>query len=271
MIARLARHGTLTISTAVVAAPFIWMILLSLMPPEKAGVGAVSLALDWTAIKTNYVAALTQTPLPRFLLNGLIVCSITLASQIAFGAPMALALAKGDFPGRQTCLSIVLIALLLPREVMAVPLFFLCYKLGILDSYAGLVLPGLISPTAIFLLYQVFRTIPDDLLHAARIDGLSTWAILWRVMVPMSTPTLAAITILTLVGRWNDLFWPTIAVTSTDLMPPPLGILAFRDEEAGVSYGPLMAATVMTTAPLILAFLVAQRRFIDGFAGMGRR
>jgi multiple sugar transport system permease protein len=89
-------------------------------------------------------------------------------------------------------------------------------------------------------------------------------------MVPMATPTLAAIAILTVVGRWNDLFWPTIAVTSTELMPPPLGILAFRDEEAGTAYGPLMAATLITTAPLVIAFLLAQKRFIDSFAGSGR-
>ena len=271
MSGRIARHGFLAVTTMLVAAPFLWMILLSLMPPELASRGAISLAVDPQAALANYRAALTETPLPRFLLNGAIVCAGTLCSQIAVGAPLAFALARGEFPGRRLVLALVTIALLLPREVLSVPLFFLCYQLGVLDSYMGLILPGLVSPTAVFLLYQVFRTVPEDLIAAARIDGLSSWAIVWRLMVPMATPTLAAIAVLTVVGRWNDLFWPTIAVTSTELMPPPLGILAFRDEEAGTAYGPLMAATLITTAPLVIAFLLAQKRFIDSFAGAHRR
>jgi multiple sugar transport system permease protein len=267
----LLRHGVLMVSTLVVATPFLWMVLLSFMPPERAGQGAVSLALDFAAIRSNYVAALTQTTMPRFLLNGVIVCAVTLASQIFFGAPIAFALAKTRFKGRTIVIGLVLVALLLPHEILAVPLFFICYGLGILDSYAAIVLPSLISPTAVFLMYQYFRTIPNDLIHAARIDGMSYWSIIWRVMIPLSRPVLAAIAVLSLVGRWNDLFWPAIAVTSTELMPPPLGILVFRDEEAGTSYGPLMAATVITTAPLIVAFLFAQRRFIDSFTASGVR
>jgi multiple sugar transport system permease protein len=267
----LARHGALMLSTLVVASPFLWMVLLSLMPPERAGQGAVALVLDLAAIKANYTAALTQTPMPRFLLNGAIVCVVTLSSQILFGAPMAFALAKIAFPGRAIVLGLVLIALLLPHEILTVPLFFLCYRLGILDSYGALLLPNLISPTAVFLMYQYFRTLPDDLIHAARLDGLSDWAIVWRVVVPLSGPVLAAVTVLSLVGRWNDLYWPAISVTSTELMPPPLGILVFRDEEAGTSYGPLMAAAVITTAPLIVTFLFAQRRFIDSFTASRAR
>jgi len=263
----IARHSVLAVSTIVVASPFLWMVLLSLMPPEQAASGAISLNIDFAAAQANYLAAITGTSLPRFLLNGVIICTCTLALQILFGAPVAFALAKTDFPGRRVVLALVFIALLLPREVLVVPLFFLCYQLGILDSYGALILPGAISPTAIFLMYQVFRTVPEELIQAARLDGLGYWSIVWKVMVPMSQPVLAAIAILTIVGRWNDLFWPSIAVTSTDLMPPPMGVLAFRDEEAGTHYGPLMAATVLTTAPLVIAFLVAQRRFIDSFAG----
>jgi len=267
----LARHGMLVTSTLVVASPFVWMVLLSFMPPERAGRGTVSLLFEAAAIRANYAAALTETNMPRFLLNGVIVCAATLGGQIAIGAPLAFALAKTAFRGRSLVIGLVLVALLLPSEILAVPLFFLCYGLGILDSYAALVLPGVVSPTAIFLLYQAFRTVPDELVQSARIDGLSDWGIVWRVMVPLCRPVLAAIAVLSLVGRWNDLYWPAIAVTSPELMPPPLGILVFRDEEAGTSYGPLMAATVVTTAPLIVAFLVAQRRFIDSFTASTSR
>jgi multiple sugar transport system permease protein len=267
----LARHGALTISTLVLASPFVWMVLLSCMPPERAGQGSVSLHLDPVAIEANYRAALTETPMPRFLLNGAIVCATVLASQILFGAPLAFALAKTQFPGRRIVMGLLLVALLLPQQILSVPLFFLCYRLGILDSYAALVLPSAISPTAVFLLYQFFRTLPDDLIHAARIDGMGDWSIIWRVMVPLSRPVLATVAVLSVVGRWNDLFWPTIAVSSTELMPPPLGILVFHDEEAGTSFGPLMAAALITTAPLIVAFFFAQRRFIDSFSASNPR
>jgi multiple sugar transport system permease protein len=266
----LARHAALLASTIVVASPFVWMVLLSLMPPERAGQGAVSLVFDMEAIRANDGAALTQTPMPRFLLNGVIVCALTLTSQILFGAPLAFALAKTRFRGRTLITGLVMLALLLPPGILSVPLFFLCYSLGILDSYGALVLPNLISPTSVFLMYQFFRTIPDDLINAARIDGLSYWSIVWRVVVPLSRPVLAAIAVLSVIGRWNDLYWPAIAVTSTELMPPPLGMLVFRDEEAGTSYGPLMAAATITTAPLIVAFLFAQRRFIDSFTASVR-
>lgn len=270
-IRNLARHTTLAISTLVVASPFIWMVLLSFMPPERAGQGAVSLDFDLAAIYANYSAALTETPMPRFMLNGAIVCASALTSQIFFGAPVAFALAKIRFPGRRIAIGLVLIALMLPQQILCVPLFFICYRLGILDSYAALILPSAISPMAVFLMYQSFRTVPNDLINAARIDGMTYWSIIWRVMIPLSRPVLATVAILSIVSRWNDLFWPTIAVTSAELMPPPLGIVFFHDEEAGTSFGPLMAAALITTAPLIAAFLLAQRRFIDGFTAGGVR
>ncbi len=268
---RFTRHGLLLISTLIVASPFLWMALLSCMPPERAGQGVVSLQIDLAAIKANYAAALTETPMPRFLLNGVIVCALTLTSQIIVGAPIAFALAKMEFPGRKLAVGLVVVALLLPHEILAVPLFFICYRLGVLDSYTAIVLPNLISPTAVFLLYQFFRTIPNDLIHAARIDGMGYWSIIWRVMIPLSKPVLAAIAVLSIVGRWNDLYWPAIAVSSTELMPPPLGMMVFHDQEAGTNYGPLMAAALITTAPLIVAFIIAQRKFIDSFTASSVR
>jgi len=267
----LLRHAVLASSCLLMALPFIWMVWMSLLAPGEASRAVFSFDASGYAIAANYTAALTKAPLPRFLLNGVIVCSLTVLLQIAVAAPLAFALAKLQVRSRRLLLTLVMIGILIPREVVAAPMFFLCYGLGILDTYAALILPGLISPLAVFLLYQVFRTVPDDLLHAARVDGLGPWASLWHVMLPMARPTLAAFAILSVVARWNDLFWPTIAVTSIDLMPPPLGIMAFRDEEAGTDYGPLMAAAVIVVAPLVIAFLLAQRRFIDSFSAAGGR
>src|SRR6185312_12184851 len=115
---------------------------------------------------------------------------------------------------------LVLIGLLLPHQVLALPLFILCYKLGILNTYAALVLPFIVSPFGIFLFRQSFKSIPDDIIQAARLDGLSELAIVWRIMMPMAMPAVIAFSIFSVVSHWNDLFWPLIAVKSPNLMPP---------------------------------------------------
>jgi multiple sugar transport system permease protein len=138
------------------------------------------------------------------------------------------------------------------------------YRGQILDTYVALILPWTISVFGIFLMRQFFRTVPDDLVHAARIDGLSEFSIVWRIMLPIALPALIAFGTFSVVAHWNDLFWPLIAIQSERYATPPLGLLQFRNDEAGSDFGPLMAGAVLITAPLILAFLFAQRWFIEG-------
>ena len=262
----LLRHLVLLLSGALMLLPFVWMVSLSLKPPGEIFQSSFSLLpVQWHAIE-NYTKALTAAPLPRFMLNGVIVCGAILALQILVCAPAAYALAKLSFRGRDALFALVLIGLLIPHQVLALPLFILAYQIGILNTYAALVFPFIVSPFGIFLFRQFFKTVPDDLIYAARLDGLSEFGIIWRVMVPIAWPAIAAFGIFSVVSHWNDLFWPLIAVRSEELMPPPLGIMAFKDEEAGSDYGPLMAGATLVVAPLIIAFLVAQRWFVEGIA-----
>jgi multiple sugar transport system permease protein len=184
--------------------------------------------------------------------------------QLAICAPCAYAIAKLKFRGRDALFALVLVALLIPYEVLTLPLFVLCHWFGILNSYAALVFPFVVSPLGIFLLRQFFKAIPDDIIHAARLDGVSEFGIVWRIMMPMARPAVVAFVIFSVVGHWNDLFWPLIVVRSEALMPPSQGIVSFHNEEAGIEYGPLMAGAVIVVAPLVVAFLFAQRRFIEG-------
>jgi multiple sugar transport system permease protein len=258
------RHAALLLMGAFALIPFVWMVSLSLKPPGEIFHASFSLLPDrWYAIE-NYTRALTAAPLPRFMLNGVIVCAAILILQIMVCAPAAYALAKLRFRGRDVLFALVLIGLLIPYQVLALPLFVLGYTLGILDSYLALIFPFVVSPFGIFLFRQFFRTIPDDVVHAARLDGLSELAIVWRIMVPMARPAIIAFSIFSVVSHWNDLFWPLTAVRSEELMPPPLGVVAFKSEEAGSDYGPLMAGATIIVAPLVAAFLVAQRWFIEG-------
>jgi len=263
---RVARHAILILTAAFALLPFIWMVSLSLKPPEE--IFQADFHLWPTAFHgvENYRVALTAAPMFRFLLNGLMVCAAIFALQLLVCIPCAYALAKLRFRGRDTLFSAVLVGLLLPPQALAIPHFVLLNVFGILDTYAALILPWAISTFGIFLLRQFFRSIPDEIIHAARLDGLGEFEIIWRIMIPMTAPALAAFGIFSIVAHWNDLFWPLIAVRREEISTPALGILLFRDDEAGQLFGPLMAGAVIIVAPLLVAFLIAQRRFIDGLA-----
>jgi multiple sugar transport system permease protein len=265
--AAITRHAALLITGALMLLPFVWMVSLSIKPPGEIFEASFSFWPQQFHGLENYGRALTEAPLPRYMLNGILVCAMILILQVVVCAPAAYALAKLEFAGRDLLFGMVLIALILPHEVLSLPLFILGYRLGILNSYAALVFPYIVSPFGIFLFRQFFRTIPDDVVHAARLDGLSELAIVWKIMVPMAMPALIAFGIFSVVGHWNSLFWPLIAVRDQGLMPPPLGILAFKNEEAGNDYGPLMAASTIVVAPLIIAFLCAQKWFVEGLTG----
>ncbi|MCG8546492.1 MAG: carbohydrate ABC transporter permease [Alphaproteobacteria bacterium] len=268
LVAAMPRHTFLLTSGIVLLLPFIWMLSLSLKPPQEAFGEAFSLLpQNWHAYE-NYRAALTSTPVPRFLLNGVIVCGGILIAQILIAAPAAYALAKLRFPGKTVVFGLVLVGLLLPQQVLALPLFIAFYYMGLLDTYAALILPFAVSPFAIFLFRQGFMTVPDDLVHAARLDGLGELSIVFRIALPSVLPVVIAFSIVSVISHWNDLFWPSIVIRSEHLMPPPLGIVFFRDADVGAAYGPLMAAATVVVAPLVIAFLVAQKRFIDGFVGV---
>jgi multiple sugar transport system permease protein len=262
--AEITRHVVLLSTSLLMIFPFLWAMSVSLKPPPEIFETGFRLWPTTFYAVENYTQALTRVPLARFLLNGLIVCTAIFVIQVLVSLPCAYALAKLRFRGRDTLFATVLIGLLIPPQVLAIPLFVMFYMVGILDTYAALIVPWTISVFGIFLMRQFFRTIPDDLVHAARIDGLSEFAIVWRIMLPTALPALIAFGTFSVVAHWNDLFWPLIAVQSEHLATPPLGLLQFRNDEAGSDYGPLMAAAVLITAPLVFAFLFAQRWFIEG-------
>jgi multiple sugar transport system permease protein len=258
------RHLVLMAGAVLMLAPFVIMLSISLKPPGEIYAPDFSLLpKTWYAIE-NYSYAFAKQPLARYILNGVIVTAAIFFFQALFALPCAYALAKLRWRGRDTAFLFVLAGLLVPPQVPAIPLYILLWKLGILDTYAAIILPSTISVFGIFLMRQFFRTVPDDLIHAARLDGLSELAIVWRIMLPTALPALTAFGILSLVWNWNDFFWPLLVVQSEHLATPPLGVVFFANAEAGTNWGALMAAATAITAPLVIAFLVAQRWFIDG-------
>jgi len=266
----LARHGALMLTTLFALIPFVWMLSLSVKPPEEIFQPEFHLWPQQFSGVENYRAALTAAPMHLFLINGLFVCATIFLLQMLVCVPCAYALAKLRFRGRDTLFAAVLVGLLVPPQALAIPHFVLLHVFGLLDTYAALILPWIISTFGIFLMRQFFRAVPDDLIDAARLDGLGEFEIIWRVMIPVAVPAIAAFGIFSVVAHWNDLFWPLIAVRSEELSTPALGILLFRDDEAGQFLGPLMAGATIIVAPLVVAFLFAQQRFIDGISFTAR-
>ena len=263
------RHAVLLAGAVVMLAPFVWMVATSLKPPTEIFLPEIRLLPDTWHAWENYRDAFLRVPLLRFMVNGAFVTAAIFLCQALVAVPCAYALAKLRFRGRDGLFGLVLLGLLIPSHVPAIPLYIMLYKLGLLDSYAALILPFTISVFGIFLMRQFFLGVPDDLLQAARLDGMSELAIVWRVMVPAAIPALLSFGIFSVVAHWNDYFWPYLVIQSDAYATPPLGVVHFRNQEAGHDYGPLMAAATIITAPLVLVFLAAQRKFIDGITLSG--
>jgi multiple sugar transport system permease protein len=264
-----ARHAILLMTTCVMLAPFVWMLLTAIKPRNEIFSRHLVLWPERLAAVENFTAALTKVPMASYLANGLIVVVMILALQLIVALPCAYALAKIPFRGRNTIFGLVLFCLMIPPQVIAIPQFLVVHSLGLMDSYWAVAFPYVVSAFGIFLMRQYFASIPDEILDAARLDGFSEFGIVFRLMVPLSLPAVAAFAIFSVTSHWNEFFWPQIVLSSADKMTPSLGIAFFRNEEAGSDYGPLMAAATIVIAPLIVAFLFAQRRFVEGITLSG--
>ncbi len=269
LAADLPRLLLLSLAALIVLAPYLFMLSASVKPGGEIFQSSLQLWPQRFYGWENYRKALTAVPLLRFLLNGTLVCAVVLVLQLLFAVPCAYALAKLRWRGRDLVFALVMLGLLIPAHVPALPLYVAFAKLGLLDSYAALTAPFAVSVFAIFLFRQAFKSMPDELIQAARLDGMSELGIVWRVILPNAWPTATAFATFSIVAHWNDLFWPLIVVQTQTMATPALGVLFFRAEEGGNDTGALMAACVITTAPMVAAFLLAQRRFIQGVATAG--
>ncbi len=269
LLFRCFRHLVLLCGAFFFLMPFIWMLLTSFKPVDEIFSREITLLPTHWALIENYTLALTKVPLLRYMFNGIVVCAGILLLQLVINLPAAYAFAKLDFTGKKYAWALVLLALMIPYQATAIPIYIMLHYAGLLDTYAALILPFISSAFGIFLFRQSFRSVPDDLIHAARMDGMNELELVWRIMLPTAIPAIFAFSIFSLVWHWNDYFWPLLVVTSPDMATPPLGTTFFRNEDAGNNYGPLMAGTVLITAPLVLFFIVAQKRFVEGMTLTG--
>lgn len=266
---RVIRLSILTIGALVFLSPYIFMISTAGKAQSEIFSSSLSLIPQTWSYMANFTKAVTRVSMPNLLLNGVIVCALILFIQVIVAVPCAYAMAKLKFRAARALMVLVMLGLLVPIHATALPLYVAFDRLSVLNSYMALVAPFSISVFAIFLFLQFFRAMPDDLIHAARLDGMNEAGIVTRVILPNVWPAVTALAIFSVVAHWNDLFWPLIVVTNQSYATPPLGLLYFRAAEAGDDYGALMAATLIITLPLVIAFLAAQKRFVEGITMTG--
>jgi len=262
-------HGFLLTGAVFMLLPFVWMLITSIKPPDEIFRATLSLWPRQFYGVENYRFALTSAPLLRFAANGVIVCAGILAAQLLVAIPCAYALAKLRFPGRQALFVLTLLVLAIPVQVPALPLYIALANLNLLNTYFSMMVPFFLSAFAIFLLRQFFKSFPDDIINAARLDGMGEFEIVWRIVTPSALPAIGAFAVFSVVAHWNDLYWPLIVISDAKLAPPPLGMMFFADAETGSNYGALTAAATILTAPLVVVFLFARRHFIAGITMTG--
>lgn len=264
-----ATHALLLSGVVFILLPIIWMLLTSMKPGNEIFSAGLDVLPKNPQPVENYTYAMTSIPLLRMMLNGAIVCGGILIVQLLTSIPCAYALAKIRFRAAPIVFGLVLLGLCIPIQAPALPLYLALANLGLLNTYVALMLPFFLSVFAIFLFRQFFKSFPDEIIQAARVDGMSEFEIVWRVVTPAAWPAIAAFSIFSITAHWNDLYWPLIVVSKDSLATPPLGVAFFFDPESGSDFGSLMAAAAVISAPLVFAFLVAQRQFIQGITMTG--
>lgn len=254
----------LVLATAVVVLPLVWMILGSFKSPGELLTQTPRVLPDSLA-PTNYSTAARTVPFGRLFLNSAIVTVIGAGLKVVLAVLTAYALVFVRFPGKRIIFVLVLATLMVPPQVSLLPNYVLISSLGGQDTYWGIILPGLGTGFATFLLRQQFMTLPVSILEAAELDGASHWRRLIGIVVPISTPAIATVALVNIVFEWNEYLWPLVIVSNPQMMTLPVGLTLLRNTESGAdSYGIVMAGTVLVLVPVLIIFAAFQRYIVSG-------
>ncbi|MFN2385915.1 MAG: carbohydrate ABC transporter permease [Thermoanaerobaculia bacterium] len=261
-VKRLLLHVALLAAAALTAFPLLWMVSASLMVPGESNQSPPPLLPD-AATLANYRALFSQLRMGRFLLNStLLAAAVTLIS-LLLNSMAGYAFAKLHFRGRDAIFRGLLSALVIPAQVAMLPLFLLLKQIGLINTYAGVIVPSMATIFGIFLVRQYALGIPDSLLEAARIDGASELKIYRRVVLPLLTPILITLALFTFLASWNDFLWPLIVLTDDDRYTLPVALASLTREHVQDNEL-MMAGSVVTVIPVLLLFLFLQRYYIEG-------
>jgi multiple sugar transport system permease protein len=265
--ARLLSYLLLSAGALTMVLPFLWMVstslktkrIVNMYPPQW---------IPNPAAWENYPKAIAAFPFFQYLWNNVKITGLIVLGTLLTSALAGYAFSRMRFRFRDALFMIVLAVMMIPGQVTMIPVFLLVRDLGMIDSHSALIIPSLASPFGIFILRQYFLTLPKDLEDAAYIDGCSPPRIFARIMLPLASPALAALTVLTFMGTWNSFIWPLLLISTKSKLMLAVGLLQFQNQYSS-DYNLLMAATLLCLAPVMILYLFTQRYFVEGIALSG--
>ncbi|MET7572810.1 carbohydrate ABC transporter permease [Streptomyces sp. NPDC005492] len=272
MIARRARrvsawHLVLAPLALCFALPFVWLLLSSVM--SNAEINRFPPALWPKGVDLGgYRYVLGNAMFPRWFANSLIVASVAVVSNLLFGSLGGYAFARMRFAGSRLLLGLMLATMVVPFQLTMIPTFLVMKWLGLIDTLGALILPSLVTPFAVFLFRQFFLALPREMEEAAWIDGCSRLRVLFSIVMPLARPALATVAVLTFLSTWNDLSWPLIAINHDSRYTLQLGLTTFQGQHH-TQWSAVMAGNVVTVVPVLVAFLLAQKTFIQSLTSSG--
>ncbi len=243
--------------------PLYWMVTTALKPPST----VMSLPPEWipTSVSlNNFYEAFANSPVARWTFNSLLMALAVTLFQLLFATMAGYGFAKKSFPGREVLFWLYVSSMMIPGFAMIVPLFTLMTRFGLVNSYLGLIAPGLSAPFGVFLMRQFIQTLPTELIEAATIDGCSEIGVFKDIILPLSKPGLAVLGIFVFMGQWNAFLWPLIVINSSEMMPLTVGFALLVNRELRVNYGALMAAGTYMALAQVLVFFAFQPYFVQG-------
>ncbi len=266
ILGQLARHAVLALGALYVLGPIVLMLLSAFTPTGDilAGNYLRNATLD------NFAEVARRVPLATYYRNSLIVCLGTFALQVLVCVPAAYAMARLRFRGRTVAVWLLGVLILVPFQVLAIPIYLVFRNVGLIDTLPALIMPFVGSAFAIFLLRQFFLSLPQAIFDAAKLDGAGTVSVLLQIVVPSSRPALLSLGVFTITAAWNAYFWPSFVLTTDNASTVPFGVVDFLNSEAVTEYGPQMAMATLSVLPLLVAFLFAHKQFIKGLALNGQ-
>jgi len=254
----------------VCSTPLLWMAVASFRPQNFGGLDMAALWPDFMPTLANFAEALDSANFPLLYLNTVIVCAGTLGVQLVTVTLAGYAFARLRFPGKELVFYAFLLQLMLVPPILIVPNLVTISRLGLYDNLIGVMAPYFASAFGVFLMRQTFRTIPKDFEEAAIVDGANWWQLVWRVLIPLARPGMIAFGIVSVVSHWNEFLWPLMVISSPDNQTLTIGLASFtRGAESASQWGVIAAGTFLVAAPLLLAFALFQRQFVNSFLFSG--
>jgi multiple sugar transport system permease protein len=259
--------GVLIVFALIWLIPLAWAIDTSLKPNAETTKVPTTWFIEDPTLE-SYRTTLEQGDMPKWLLSSFITSTAVAAGAVITASMAAYALSRLQFRGRQLVFVLILAGIMIPGQVLIVPLFREMDVMNLLNTYWAVILPQIPTAIAVFIFKQFFDGLPRELEEAARVDGASSWRIFRTVVLPLSRPVIAAVAIFTFIWAWNNLLWPLLVLTNPDLMTVPVG-LATVQGTYGIRYADIMASSILGALPLVAVFILFQRQIVEGIAGTG--